>query len=103
MDALISTMEADTRRPTRTLPGAGGNTIGAPLTQFSIPASAATIGFGAGGPLLGGLGATMPTILAQILGRSFTNPDFVRSVAKPDPFYQPSDIGRAVVGGTGVR
>jgi hypothetical protein len=99
-DALARIQRADARRPTRTLPGAGGNTLGGGAMKFQWPAALGSLGIaGLAGSGLGPLGlipAALPTIMSRVVSRHFTNPDWVRRVVND---YDPSrDVQRGVTG-----
>ncbi len=106
MDATVSTMEADARRPTRTLPGAGGTTLGAPMTLFGSGAVLGGLGhiLGGGGGSLTGLAAALgPTVAAQTIGRAFTDPRVVRGIVNPDAYLSVNDLSRLMAGAAGMR
>jgi hypothetical protein len=61
--ALAAVMRADARRPTRTTPGAGGNTLGmGSIFQQAVPAASAIAGTLAGGPAGGIAGYFAPGV-----------------------------------------
>ena len=62
---LSGLMRADARRPTRTTPGSGGNTLGI------------------GGMFASGLGLGLPNTAAYGVGRAFTNPEVTRRIVNP--------------------
>ena len=81
MDALAEVALLDTARPTRTIPGAGGNTMGATWSQYGMPIAAiagakATPGFAA------------KTALTQMgldaVTGAFTNPETVRRIVRTE-------------------
>ena len=73
---LFQTMEADARRPSRTIPGAGGNTLG----LGGIFNTAAGIGGATISGLTGGLaGVAIPTVAANLTGRALTSPWITRA------------------------
>ena len=106
LDALTNVYADELRRPTRTLPGAGGNTLGAPATLYQNPALLAGIG-AAGFEGGGGPGATLagasPIVAARVISSALTNPNFVRSVANPRPYLQPSDLARLMTAAVANR
>ena len=62
---LSGLMRADARRPTRTTPGSGGNTLGI------------------GGMFASGLGLGTPSAAAYGVGRAFTSPEITRRIVNP--------------------
>ena len=104
-DALAEVAAADARRPNRTLPGAGGNTLGAPATLFQNPAIIAAIRnagiggaagsfFGIPGAVGGAIIPSIPSAVAYGMGKAMTSPNFVRKVVNPPPLIQQRDLGR---------
>ena len=76
LNALLQIMDADARRPSRTIPGAGGNTLG----LGGIFNTAAGIGGATLSGLSGGLaGVAIPTVAADLTGRALTSPWLTRS------------------------
>ncbi len=83
-DNLSALMRADARRPSRTAPGSGGNTLGI----GSIFASA-----------FGGV----PNALAFGTGKLFTNPRFVNRVVNPGPWVNDTNtLARIMAGAYGA-
>lgn len=99
MNALQLLNEGDIRRPTRTLPGGGGNTLGAPGQMYTAPVAGA-LAMLAAGPSgwkrlpAAALGAVGPSLLARAMGGKFTDPAVVRSIVQ-GPDYA-GDFGRAL-------
>ena len=77
LNSLLQIMDADARRPSRTIPGAGGNTLGLSsiFKQATIPTTAAAYLTGpTGAAITAPIAALGPTIKAQIAGRYLTSP-----------------------------
>jgi hypothetical protein len=117
--ALMETMNFDARRPTRTLPGRGGNTIGAPQAMFqnpvglgslasliakaAVPSTGATVGGFAAGPIGALAGAVLPTAVAHTVGRAFTNPNFVERVVNPPRWLHDAQLSRLLAASVAGR
>ena len=85
-DAFSAVMRSDSRRPGRTLPGAGGGlSLGNIFKQSVIPISTAG-GFAVGGPIGAAVAGAAPSVLAKGTGAAFTRPSIVRRVVDPGPW-----------------
>jgi hypothetical protein len=92
LDALEEVYRAELRRPTRSIPGKGGNTMGGPLALLT---TAGGVVGGVPGAAAGGL-MTVGSLWA--LAKAMTNPRFIRSVANPPPFASAEDLPRLLSG-----
>ena len=108
LNALFQTMEADTRRPSRTIPGAGGNTLGLAgiFKQATIPTAAMTYLTGpVGGAITAPFAALGPTVKAQIASRFLTSPRATRRTvaARTTPWLSsdPNSLSRLLAGAIG--
>ena len=85
-DALSAVMRSDSRRPGRTLPGAGGGlSLGNIFKQSVIPLSTAG-GFAVGGPVGAAVAGAAPSLLARGTGAAFTRPSIVQRIVDPGPW-----------------
>jgi hypothetical protein len=101
LDALTEVYAADLRRPTRTLPGKGGNTMGGPLALLSVMGG---LGGVLGGNGVGGAaGSLLPLAGTYAIGKTLVNPTFTRAVANPGPFLPASELSRLLVGAVGAQ
>lgn len=92
LNALLQTMEADARRPSRTIPGAGGNTLGLAsiFKQATIPTAAMTYLTGpVGGAITAPVAALGPTLKARAAARYLTSPWATRRTvaARDQPWF----------------
>jgi len=100
LDDLATMLRGEAGRPTRTLPGAGGNTLGAPATLYQNPAfltalgAMLTQGGSLGGPLAF-LTALAPMARARTIANFFTNPGHVVRTVHPPAFI---DLPRLLSG-----
>ena len=108
LNALLQTMDADARRPSRTVPGAGGNTLGLAsiFKQATIPTAAMTYLTGpVGGAITAPIAALGPTLKAQIASRFLTSPWATRRTiaARTTPWLSsdPSSLSRLLAGAIG--
>ena len=101
-DALSAVMRSDSRRPGRTLPGAGGGlSLGNIFKQSVIPISTAG-GFALGGPVGAAVAGAAPSVLAKGTGAAFTNPNFVNRVINPGPWFNdPNTLSRIMAAAYG--
>ena len=103
LPALLETMRADARRPTRTIPGAGGNTLGLGSIFGNLgTGGAAALGTLAGGPIGGAVTAAAIPAAAWTTGKAFTNPNFVNRVVNPGPWFNdPNSLSRIMAAAYG--
>lgn len=95
MDALADVASADIRRPTRALPGKGGNTIGMPLV-FGLSTSGIGGSIGSGS-ILPALLAAAPSVIARGIGGAMTSPRVTSALVDPPrPFLDPGNILPAI-------
>jgi len=103
LDNLMTVYGSELRRPTRTLPGKGGNTMGGPLALLALMS-----GVGVGGGIVGGgtgtgLGALAPVAGTYLLSKALTNPNFTRMVANPPGFLPSSELTRLLTGAVAAQ
>ena len=100
--ALAAAMRSDARRPTRTAPGAGGNTLGLGSIFGNVGnAGTSALAALAGGPVAGLATAVGIPAAAYMTGRMFTNPNFVRRVVNPGPWTKGQSLSRILAASAG--
>ena len=102
--ALLDTMRADARRPTRTVPGAGGNTLGLGSIFGNVGTGGVTaLSTLAGGPIAGAVTAAGIPLAAWGTGKAFTNPTFVNRLvgARREGLLDNVSLARILAGAAG--
>ena len=102
--ALLETMRADARRPSRTVPGAGGNTLGLGSIFGNVGTGGATaLSALAGGPIAGAVTAAGIPLAAWGTGKAFTNPNFVNRIvgARREGLLDNVSLARILSGAAG--